>query len=169
MVYRKPAAGLATHEVTNQPPPLADINVYEIDLALRGAVEAGGGAPHHARLSEFGRRCGAAQTRQRAREANDNPPRLKSFDRYGHRLDEVEFHSAYHELMELGLNSGISGCAWASGEARPCPARGDDDPDDAGGCGCDLPDVHDLREHGRVASRARGCPNLGPAGHGASL
>ena len=117
MVYRKPVAGLATHEVTNQPPPLVDINVYGIDLALRGAVEASGGAVHHYRLSEFGRCCGDAETREWARQANENPPRLKSFDRYGHRLDEVEFHPAYHELMGLGLNSGISGCAWTSGEA----------------------------------------------------
>ena len=117
MVYRKPVAGLVTHEVTNQPPPLVDINVYDIDLALRGAVEASGGAVHHYRLSEFGRCGGDAETREWARQANENPPRLKSFDRYGHRLDEVEFHPAYHKLMELGLNSGISGYAWTSGAA----------------------------------------------------
>ena len=115
MRHRKPLSELATHEVTNQPPPLPDINLYESDAALRGAVEAGGGATHHSRLAEFGERCGAVQTREWARQANENPPRLKSFDRYGRRLDEVEFHPAYHRLMALGLSNGISGCAW-SGE-----------------------------------------------------
>ena len=112
MRHRKPLTELATHEVTNQPPPLPAVNLYEADLALRGAVQTGGGDVHHSRLAEFGQRCGALQTREWARQANDNPPRLKSFDRYGRRLDEVHFHPAYHRLMTLGLKSGISGCAW---------------------------------------------------------
>ena len=70
---------------------------------------------HHSRLAEFGQQCGAPRTREWARQANENPPRLKSFDRYGRRLDEVHFHPAYHRLMTVGLKSGISGCAW-SGE-----------------------------------------------------
>ena len=115
MRHRKPLRNLATHEVTNQPPPLPDVDLYEADAALRGAVETGGGGAQHARLAEFGGRCGAARTREWARQANENPPRLKSFDRYGRRLDEVDFHPAYHRLMALGLSNGISGCAW-SGE-----------------------------------------------------
>ena len=110
--YRKPLAELATHDVTNQPPPFADVNLYESDWALRGAVEVGCGGTHHSRLAVFGARCGAGETRQWARQANEHPPRLKSFDRCGHRLDEVEFHPAYHHLMTLGLDSGIAGCAW---------------------------------------------------------
>ncbi len=117
MPHRKPVAELATHEVANQPPRVPEINLYESDWSLRGAVEAGGGAAHHSRLAEFGRRCGAEETREWARQANENVPRLKSFDRNGHRLDEVEFHPAYHHLMELGLDSGISGCAWTSDAA----------------------------------------------------
>ena len=115
MRHRKPLTELATHEVTNQPPPLPAVNLYEADLALRGAVQTGGGDVHHSRLAEFGERCGAVQTREWARQANENPPRLKSFDRYGRRLDEVDFHPAYHHFMSLGLSNGISGCAW-SGE-----------------------------------------------------
>ena len=115
MRHRKPLTELATHDVINQPPPLGDINLYESDAALRGAVEAAGGGTHHSRLAEFGERCGAAQTREWARQANGNSPRQKSFDRFGQRLDEVDFHPAYHRLMELGLSNGISGCAW-SGE-----------------------------------------------------
>ena len=112
MRHRKPLTELATHDVINQPPPLGDISLYGSDAALRGAVEAGGGVAHHSRLVEFGARCGAAQTREWARQANENPPRLKPFDRYGRRLDEVDFHPAYHRLMELGLANGVSGCAW---------------------------------------------------------
>ena len=112
MRHRKPLTELATHDVINQPPPLGDVDLYDSDAALRGAVEAGGGVAHHSRLAEFGARCGAAQTREWARQANENPPRLKPFDRYGQRLDEVEFHPAYHRLMELGFANGVSGCAW---------------------------------------------------------
>ena len=115
MRHRKSLSEFETHEVTNQPPPLPDINLCESDATLRGAVEAGGGAAHHSRLAEFGGKCGAIQTRAWAREANENPPRLKAFDRYGRRLDEVDFHPAYHRLMALGLSNGIAGCVW-SGE-----------------------------------------------------
>jgi len=117
MRHRKPLTELATHDVINQPPPLGDINLHDSDAALRGAVEAGGGVAHRSRLVELGARCGAAQTREWARQANENPPRLKSFDRCGRRLDEVEFHPAYHRLMDLGLSNGISGCAWSGEQA----------------------------------------------------
>ncbi|MYF69772.1 MAG: DNA alkylation response protein [Proteobacteria bacterium] len=113
MRHRKPLTELATHDVINQSPPLGDISLYVSDAALRGAVEAGGGDQQHSRLAEFGEQCGTVRTREWARQANDNPPRLKSFDRYGRRLDEVVFHPAYHHLMELGLSNGISGCAWS--------------------------------------------------------
>ena len=116
MPHRKPLTELATHNVINQPPPLGDFNLYDSDAALRGAVEAGGGDRHSSRLAEFGGQCGTVQVREWARQANENPPRLKSFDRYGRRLDEVDFHPAYHRLMALGLSSGLSGCAW-SGES----------------------------------------------------
>ena len=112
MRHRKPLTELVTHEVTNQPPPFASVNLYDADSALRGAVQAGGGEVHHSRLADVGERCGAVQTREWARQANDHPPRLKSFDRYGRRLDEVHFHPAYHRLMSVGLKNGISGCAW---------------------------------------------------------
>ena len=61
MQHRKPLAQLATHEVTNQPPPLADVKLYTSDAALQNAVEAGGGAAHHSRLAEFGERCGTPE------------------------------------------------------------------------------------------------------------
>ena len=111
-----PQTELETHTVTNQPAPFEDVNVYDGDTALKDAVSAFGGQSHDAHLSAFGAKCGAAETIQWARQANENPPKLRSFDRYGQRLDEVEFHPAYHQLMALGLDNGISGAPWVASE-----------------------------------------------------
>nr|WP_202900505.1 acyl-CoA dehydrogenase family protein [Parvularcula oceani] len=116
MASIRPHTELGTHEVTNQPPPFEDVDLWEGDAALRGAVEAFGGGMHAGRLSEFGARCGSAEVQDWARQANENPPRLRAFDRYGHRIDEVEFHPAYHALMALGLEAGLS-AAGATQEA----------------------------------------------------
>ncbi|RIJ18320.1 DNA alkylation response protein [Henriciella mobilis] len=117
MTHHAPIAELETHTVTNQPQPLEESNLFGGDRALRSAVSAFGGDVHAGRLGEFGKACGSAEAIQWGRQANENPPRLKSFDRYGHRLDEVEFHPAYHQLMALGLDHGISGAPWQVGEA----------------------------------------------------
>ncbi|WP_425408398.1 acyl-CoA dehydrogenase family protein [Hyphococcus sp.] len=116
MTHFRPSANLETHDVANQPPPFENINLYETDAALKTAVEKNGGACHAAHLSEFGARCGSAEVAEWARQANKNPPQLKSFDRYGHRLDEVEFHPAYHQLMDLGLSAGYASIAWTAKE-----------------------------------------------------
>jgi putative acyl-CoA dehydrogenase len=107
-----PRAELETHDVSNQPPPFEDVNLFATDAALKTGVDKNGGGAHAKHLSEFGARCGSAETTEWSRQANKNPPQLKSFDRYGHRLDEVEFHPAYHSLMALGLEAGVSSGAW---------------------------------------------------------
>jgi len=117
MASFRPRADLETHEVTNQAPPCEDINIYATDRALRDAVKKAGGGAHDAHLSAFGARCGSAEVIDWAIQANRNPPQLKSFDRWGRRLDEVEFHPAYHELMDLGLSAGVSAGAWRAKEA----------------------------------------------------
>ncbi len=117
MTPYRPLAELETHEVTNQPPPLVDFNAYETDRALKDAVWRAGGGAHQDRLATFGERVGRGETLEWGRIANENPPKLRGFDRYGHRLDEVEFHPAYHQLMRLGLEGGVSAAAWTSGEA----------------------------------------------------
>jgi putative acyl-CoA dehydrogenase len=117
MAQLRPQAHLATHEVTNQPPPLEDVNLFDSDRALASAVERAGGAAHAAHLSEFGAQCGSAEVIEWGVLANRNTPQLKSFDRYGHRLDEVEFHPAWHQLMDLGISSGVAAGAWRAGEA----------------------------------------------------
>ncbi|MFQ5562314.1 MAG: acyl-CoA dehydrogenase family protein [Parvularculaceae bacterium] len=117
MTHFRPRAALDTHEVTNQPPPFEDVNLYETDAALKGAVKQSGAGAHEAHLSAFGGRCGSAEAAEWARQANRNSPQLRNFDRYGHRLDEVEFHPAYHQLMDLGLSAGVSAAAWKAKKA----------------------------------------------------
>ena len=117
MTHFRPSADLETHEVANQPPPFEDINIFDTDAALRDAVGKNGGGEHSKHLAEFGARCGSAEVIEWSRQANKNPPALKNFDRYGHRLDDVEFHPAYHALMDLGLSAGVSSGAWTAKKA----------------------------------------------------
>jgi len=117
MSHYRPRADLETHEVSNQPPPFEDVNLFKTDAALQNALKAHGGGAYAKRVSAFGARCGAGETAEWTRQANANPPKLKSFDQYGHRLDEVEFHPAYHHLMALGLEAGVSGAAWTAKDA----------------------------------------------------
>ncbi len=112
----RPLDHLETHQVTNQPPPLEDINLFESDIALRDAVAHAGGSLHQARLSAFGARAGSAEVAQWAMDANRNVPQLKTFDRFGRRIDEVEFHPAYHALMSFGIAAGVSSAAWSGAE-----------------------------------------------------
>ncbi|MEM9056351.1 MAG: acyl-CoA dehydrogenase family protein [Pseudomonadota bacterium] len=116
---RAPVATLATHEVSNQPPPLVDFSAYALDGALVEAV--GHTAADGNALNAFGERVGSAQTLAWSVQANRHPPEFRPFDRYGHRLDEVDFHPAYHALMQLGLDAGIAAVAWngtAGGHVR---------------------------------------------------
>jgi putative acyl-CoA dehydrogenase len=109
----RPRSELGTHEVTNQPPPFENINLFESDAALRDAVGHSGGTDHSARLHAFGARVGSAEVIGWAASANAFVPQLKTFDRYGQRIDEVEFHPAYHALMTLGFEAGVASAAWS--------------------------------------------------------
>lgn len=117
MLHRRPRARLATHEVTNQPPALGALDLFRADPILRDACAwAGVAGPHGDRLSAFGARVGSPEVQRWAVQANQHPPTFIPFDRYGHRVDEVEFHPAYHALMALGLEAGVSGAAWNVGD-----------------------------------------------------
>jgi putative acyl-CoA dehydrogenase len=113
----RPETHLETHDVFNQPPPFENVNLFVSDVALREAVIRSGAAEHRERLAAFGARCGSAEVADWAMQANKNPPQLRSFDRYGQRIDEVEFHPAYHQLMALGIGSGVSSAAWSGAAA----------------------------------------------------
>lgn len=116
MSARDPITVLATHEVTNQPPPFGDTNLYELDAPLKEAVKREGGGWAEKRLQEFGGILGSEQVVELGHLANRFPPELKLFDRFGRRIDEVEFHPAYHELMALALGHGVPSVAWTAKE-----------------------------------------------------
>ncbi len=107
-----------THTVTNQPPPLVGYDVYSGDRALTEGVERhlGDLAPEllgevREELAGLGRSAGSAQAQEWARQANENPPRLRTHDRYGNRIDEVDFHPAWHRLLGHAVGAGLTD-AW---------------------------------------------------------
>src|SRR5579863_7702809 len=107
---------MPTHEVTNQPPPLVDYDA-SADPALLGALAAFGAEPAMsgtgmAGISELGRLAGAAHAQEQGMLANENPPKLRTHDRYGHRIDEVEFHPAWHDLMTTAISHGLHAAPW---------------------------------------------------------
>ena len=85
-------APFATHEVFNQSPPFEDVDLFAVDRPLVEAVAANGGASADKELSEFGQHWGSAAMAARGRIANENTPKLRTFDSRGNRRDEVEFH-----------------------------------------------------------------------------
>ena len=112
MIPRKPLASLPTHEVTNMPPHLGDQDLWAGDVVLREGVEREGGGWATEKLAAFGRVAGAAETFEKADQANRHGPELKPFDRYGMRINQVEFHPAYHDLMAIAIGNGVPNYAW---------------------------------------------------------
>jgi putative acyl-CoA dehydrogenase len=112
-----------THQVFNQAPPFADVNLYRCDAALQEALAREGGGWAAAQLDELGARLGAAETLELGRLANADPPRLVSFDRSGRRIDEVEFHPAWHRLMALLIEAGAHASPWDAGRDGAQVAR----------------------------------------------
>jgi putative acyl-CoA dehydrogenase len=104
----------ATHEVFNQSPPFEDVDLFAVDKPLAEAVAVNGGASAAAELSEFGQHWGSAAMAARGRVANENTPKLRTFDSRGNRRDEVEFHPAYHELMARSAHAGVHNSTWTA-------------------------------------------------------
>src|SRR6266699_23369 len=118
------AAAFETHEVLNQSPPFEDIDLFALDRPLQDALAANGAGGEAAVLSAFGRRYGSAEMLEEARRANENPPKLASFDRKGFRRDTVEFHPAYHRLMGESIAAGVHASTWrADGSRAAAPAE----------------------------------------------
>jgi putative acyl-CoA dehydrogenase len=101
-----------THLVTNQPPPLVDYDVFNTDVALVEGVQRHQAGWAIDFLGDLGRRAGSAEAQEWGRLANVNPPRLVTHDRYGHRIDEVEFHPSWHQLMTVAVESGLHSSSW---------------------------------------------------------
>jgi len=112
-----------THEVFNQPPPLVDYNLFATDCVLSEALAREGADWARTRLEEFGRLVGTEEAIRWGFQANEYPPVLHTHDRFGHRIDEVEFHPAWHELMRLSVEHGLTSLPWADAKRGAHVAR----------------------------------------------
>jgi putative acyl-CoA dehydrogenase len=114
-----------THTVFNQSPVFADVNLFTSDRALQEAVQREGGGHATRSLKAFGAKCGSAEALEQGRLANEHPPRLRSFDPKGRRLDVVEYHPAYHWCMEASFKQGLGSLPYEhllTADAAPVPA-----------------------------------------------
>jgi len=109
----------STHEVFNQPEPLVDYNLFETNRPLRDALKFNAPQLHVAQLQELGVTLGSAEMQAHARLANTHTPELHTHDRFGRRIDEVEFHPSYHLLMAAAVGAGLHGTPWTDTSASP--------------------------------------------------
>ncbi len=107
----------------NQPPVLEDYDLFASDTALREAAEHNGGGWNHEHSINFGRFLGRAESLALGDIVNKNPPILKTHDRFGNRLDLVEFHPAYHELMRVSVENKVHSLAWINEQDGAYVAR----------------------------------------------
>ena len=105
---------LATHEVTNQVPPHLDWDVMTCDTVLTEALERHVGPDAGERLGDLGALAGTGRARSWGEQAEAYPPTLRTHDPSGNRLDEVEYHPAYHQLLRTGVEHGLAGAPWAA-------------------------------------------------------
>ncbi|MBD9477839.1 acyl-CoA dehydrogenase family protein [Pseudoxanthomonas sp. PXM02] len=100
-----------THRVDNQPPPFEPRDLWGDDVVLRDAVEREGAAAFVSRVATYGALAGDELYRF-GFDANRDRPRLRTHDRTGQRIDLVEFHPAYHRLMDVAKSHGVAGLSW---------------------------------------------------------
>jgi len=113
----------ATHEVFNQVQPLVEVNLFEGNRALQDALKFNASALDTAPLHALGGLVGSAEMQTHARLANVFTPQLKTHSRFGHRIDQVEFHPSYHALMDAAVGAGLHGAAWSEGASNPHLSR----------------------------------------------
>ena len=102
----------ATHTVDNQPPEFAPRDLWADDIVLREAAKREGADAFCARLQEYAALAGDELYRL-SFDAHRDKPRLRSHDRFGNRIDTVEFHPNYHRLMQAAIEHGVAGLSWA--------------------------------------------------------
>lgn len=112
-----------THDVLNQVPTLENYNLYTINPILKETVKREGAGWAEERLLTFGKQCGSKEVMQWASQANENTPVLHTHDRYGNRIDEVEFHPAWHQLMALSISNELHCLPWKNQQAGSHVAR----------------------------------------------
>src|SRR5688572_13234873 len=108
-----------THEVVNQPEPLVGYNLFEGNRGLRDALKLNAPNLASAGLAQLGALLGSAEMQEHARLANVHSPQLRSHDRFGRRIDHVEFHPSYHALMKAAMHAGLHGTPWTESGASP--------------------------------------------------
>lgn len=106
-----------THKVENQPSALENYNLFTTDVALQESVAAHGGQWAAADLQRLGAITGSAEVIEWGFQANENRPQLHTHNRYGARVDEIKYHPAYHQLMNLAIEEGVHSLHWT--EERP--------------------------------------------------
>lgn len=114
--------GPETHEVVNQVPPLVGHDVAD-DAALLAGLAREGGGWYLEDLHRLGRLAGSEQAQQWGEQANRYEPTLRTHDRAGHRIDEVEFHPSWHRLLEVAVGAGLAGAPWADERSGAHVAR----------------------------------------------
>ena len=101
-----------THEVTNQVPELQDYNIFSTDIALCEGVRREQANWHEADLARFGAELGSAEVLHLGELANRHTPELNTHDRFGNRIDAVEFHPSWHELLRILRREGLHALPW---------------------------------------------------------
>ncbi len=124
MGYVQPRSELRTHSVENQPPPLENVNAFTADLALCEAVKREGGDWRSDDLTTLGGKVFDPEWIEAATTANRVTPELRRFDRFGHRVDTVTFHPAWHDLMALAYEHEVHALPWRDGRPGGHVARG---------------------------------------------
>jgi putative acyl-CoA dehydrogenase len=122
-VVEPPRTHDPTHEVLNQAPPLVDYNVFEQDRPLVEALHREGAGWAAERASTIGAIAGSAEAITWGRQANENPPVLRTHDRFGNRIDEVEFHPAWHRMLEVAVSHGAHSLPWSDPQPGAHVAR----------------------------------------------
>lgn len=107
---------ITTHEVFNQPEPLVNYNLFDGNQPLRAALKFNAPKLNTAALSELGATLGSEAMQTHARLANTHQPELRSHDRFGRRIDQVEFHPSYHALMGAAVGAGLHGTPFSDAE-----------------------------------------------------
>jgi putative acyl-CoA dehydrogenase len=114
MPHTRPVPTSAYLRAANQPPALVGYDLFSTNLPLVEALRREGPAATEERCAAFGRLCGG-EPLELGRLANEHPPRLRTHDRFGERIDEVEFHPAWHQLLRLGVENELHSLPWSEG------------------------------------------------------
>jgi putative acyl-CoA dehydrogenase len=114
---------MRTHDVTNQPPQLVGYNTFEADRALSEALVREGAGWAEETCRALGERAGGEEAQRWGVEVNVNTPVLRTHDRYGNRIDEVEFHPSWHRLMDVAISNGLHALPWRDTRAGSHVAR----------------------------------------------